>query len=227
MDRDAFESEVLALARSGERVTAANVSARLGLSLRSCQTLLEMMARDGGLQRESGEGDLIVYRLGGRGAPSPKRASAPPPSSERPAPRARGVVEATRDVQDQVIAAAGHIVVKQAGERLQAAIGVEPKHKRNLGIAALAGMLLGPIGLYYAAPWLTAIISTAVYLGLRWLPFWPTEGMWKFWLVVHLGFALASFLFAVRYNRAGERAPLLPPRGARPKKSKPSPPADD
>jgi DNA-binding Lrp family transcriptional regulator len=233
MDRDAFEAEVVALAKSGGRVTPAAIGARIGLSERTCQTLLDMMVRDGKLQREPGDDDAPVYRVRASEPPARKRASEPEPEreSEPRVARARAkVAEATRDVQDQVIAAAGQIVVKQAGERIQAAIGVDPKSRRSLGIAALAGMLLGPLGLFYAAPWMTAIISTAVYLGLRWLPFWPTEGMWKFWLVVHLVFALVSFLYAVRFNRTGDRATLFPPRqgGAKgAKKAKPSAPPED
>jgi hypothetical protein len=248
MNRDAFEAEVVALAKDGGRVTVANVAARTGLSLRTCQTLLEMMARDGGLDRggpgdpgdgESDDDALVVYRVRGldrAGAREPARVQErggdrARPSGERP----RGkVVEATREeprealrgLHDEVIAAAGSIVVKQAGERIQAAMGVEPTSKRHLGAAALAGLLLGPLGLFYAAPWMVSIVATAAYLALRWLPFWPTDGMWKFWLVVHLGFALASFLYAVRFNRAGERAPLLPAR-AKKRVAPPSTPRAD
>ncbi len=214
MDREAFEAEVLALAGSG-RVTVADVSARSGLTERTCETLLARMVRDGRLDRDGDEA-APAYR-----APARERAR----GSERPAPRrseppadeARsGLGEIERDVHGEVIAAAGKLVVAQAGERIQAAIGMAHNDRRSLGIAALAGLLLGPLGLFYAAPWATAIVATAVYLGLRWLPFWPTEGAWRFWLVVHALFGFASFLYAVRFNRTGERSPLLPPR---PKKS--------
>lgn len=226
MNRDAFEAEVVALANEGGRVTVANVAAKTGLSLRTCQTLLDMMTRDGALDRDDPEDDreAAVYRVRGldrKGARAERAERAERPeakrASEPPAQKVRVKVdEATRGVQDEVYAAAGKIVVKQAGERIQAAMGaagIDVKAKRHLGIAALAGLLLGPLGLFYAAPWINAIVASAVYLGLRWLPFWPTDGMWKFWLVVHLLFAFASFLYAVRFNRVGERVPLLPGLG--------------
>jgi hypothetical protein len=52
--------------------------------------------------------------------------------------------------------------------------------------------------------------------------------MWKFWVVVHLLSAFASFLYAVRFNRVGERAPLLPGLGKKKAKGgKKAPPSDD
>jgi hypothetical protein len=238
MNRDAFEAEVVALANGGGRVTVANVSAKTGLSLRTCQTLLDMMMRDGALDRDD-DGEAAVYRVRGldraghAGArterterPEPKRESEPPAQKVRVK-----LDEATRGVQDEVIAAAGKIVVKQAGERIQAAMGaagIDVKAKRNLGIAALAGLLLGPLGLFYAAPWINAILASAVYLLLGWLPFLRIDGMWKFWVVVHLLSAFASFLYAVRFNRVGERAPLLPGLGKKKAKGgKKAPPSDD
>ena len=140
-------------------------------------------------------------------------------SSEPPAQKLRTKLDdASRGMQDEVVAAAGKIVVKQAGEKLQAAMGaagIDLKAKRRLGVAALAGLLVGPLGLFYAAPWINAIVASAVYLALGWLPFLRGDGMWKFWVVVHVLSAFASFLYAVRFNRVGERAPLLPGLGKR------------
>lgn len=86
--------------------------------------------------------------------------------------------------------------------------------QRDLRIAALLGLLGGPIGLLYAAPLLTAGIASALYVAaVLALVFVPLIGMAAlFYLVplVHLACAALGPAYAWRFNRVGARSALLP-----------------
>lgn len=86
--------------------------------------------------------------------------------------------------------------------------------QRDLRVAALLGLLGGPLGLLYSAPLLTAGIASAVYVAaVLALLFVPLIGMAAlFYLVplVHLACAALGPAYAWRFNRVGARSALLP-----------------
>lgn len=86
--------------------------------------------------------------------------------------------------------------------------------QRDLRVAALLGLLGGPFGLLYSAPWLTAGIASALYLGvvlaLLFIPLIGTAALFYLVPLVHLACAALGPAYAWRFNRVGARSPLLP-----------------
>jgi hypothetical protein len=197
MDQDDFEAEVVALASEGTTVTAANLSAQTRLSPRTCETLLERMVRDGRLERENAvDGDVQVYRVRGLATKAKKRVLVD-----------EGIEDA---LHREVLGAAGKIVVQQAVQQVRVKVGIDPAAKRNPLIGAAIGLLFGPFGLLYAAPWRPALISCAVYLVVYLTPLSRSfDGFWKLGLAANVVFAILSALYVWRFNRVGERAPLF------------------
>ena len=195
MNRDEFEAIVVSMVSGGERVSVTEVSERVGLSVRSVTTLLDALVRDGTLDRDEGA-DVTTY-----GEPRLVR---------------RGVGarldDAERAVRDDMLDAAGRLLAEGATARVEVVLEQDALVQRKYGIAALVGLLFGPLGLFYVAPWKTSGLATLVYLGVRWVPFFPSEGMWKFWLAVHVLCALVNTAYTFRFNREGGRSPLLPSR---------------
>jgi len=89
-----------------------------------------------------------------------------------------------------------------------------PKARRDLRLAALFGILGGPIGLFYAAPLLTAGIASAIYaaavLALLFIPLIGTAALFYLVPLVHLACAALGPAYAWRFNRVGARSALLP-----------------
>lgn len=89
-----------------------------------------------------------------------------------------------------------------------------PKAQRDLRLAALFGLLGGPIGLFYSAPLLTAGIASAIYvaavLALLFIPLIGTAALFYLVPLVHLACAALGPAYAWRFNRVGARSPLLP-----------------
>jgi hypothetical protein len=86
--------------------------------------------------------------------------------------------------------------------------------QRDLRIAALLGLLGGPIGLLYSAPLLTAGIASALYVGvalaLLFIPLIGTAALFYLVPLVHLASAALGPAYAWRFNRVGARSALLP-----------------
>jgi hypothetical protein len=86
--------------------------------------------------------------------------------------------------------------------------------QRDLRVAALAGLLGGPIGLFYSAPLLTAGIASALYVGvvlaLLFIPLIGTAALFYVIPLVHLACAALGPAYAWRFNRVGARSALLP-----------------
>lgn len=86
--------------------------------------------------------------------------------------------------------------------------------RRDLRLAALFGLLGGPIGLFYSAPLLTAGIASAIYvaavLALLFVPLIGTAALFYLVPLVHLACAALGPAYAWRFNRVGARSPLLP-----------------
>jgi hypothetical protein len=195
VNRDEFEAVVLSMVNDGDRVTATEVSDRIGLSVRTCTTLLDALVHDGSLDRDEDD-DNATY-----GKPRIVRRGAGP-----------RLDDAERSLRNGTIDAAGRLLADGATARVEVVLEQDALLRRKYGVAALVGLLLGPLGLVYVAPWKTAGLWTLVYLGVRWLPFLPSDGMWKLWLAVHALCALVNLAYTFRFNREGGRSPLLPSR---------------
>jgi hypothetical protein len=92
--------------------------------------------------------------------------------------------------------------------------GATKRPQKDLRVGAGLGLVAGPLGFFYAAPYPVAIAASLAYVaGLVGLNFIPVVGtMLVAYLVpiVHLTSAVAGAGYTWRYNRAGRRAALLP-----------------
>lgn len=203
-EQDRFERDVVTLAADGTPLTVANVTARTRLPPRKVESMLDQMVSAGLLDSDVDERDaVVVYRV--RGLSAKAR-----PRSEQ-AVRDR-LAELARDAGlSPVRSAAARVVVKQA--TAQAVSAVRDAHRsgeKSVVVGGLLGLFLGPLGLAYAAPWLVVLISTVAYVVAASVPI--VRSIFGFFaLFIHLGFAIAGALYALRYNKAGRRSPLLPP----------------
>ncbi len=88
------------------------------------------------------------------------------------------------------------------------------KGSKDLRVGAGLGLVLGPFGFFYAAPYPVAILASMAYVAAAvGLNFIPVIGSVVFAYVVplvHLSSAVASAGYTWRYNRSGRRAALLP-----------------
>ncbi len=199
MDRDQFESEVLALAAEGTKVTVANVAVRTRLPPRKVEAMLDDMVRHGHIHSDIDEADaVVVYTVKGL---SPKVARKVTAQRER---------EAYDDLQDRAMRSAGQVLVKQAATRAKGVIMAKPAAgEKSILYGGLFG-LLGPIGLAYAAPWLHVLVTTAIYVVAFSLP--VVRSIAGFFLLpIHIVTVFLGMAYAWRFNKEGKRAPILPP----------------
>ena len=199
MDQDRFEAEVIAIAHEGTALTVANVAARTRMAPRKVEAMLDAMLRGGHLDSDIDETEgMIVYRVKGLTAK----------------PRARVAVDsAIDDVHKNMMRSAGEVLVRQAGARAKAAVLTPPKKgEKSILYGALFG-LLGPLGLAYAAPWMTVLISVVVYAIYCAMVKIPVLGYLLAYGVplIHLACVFAGAAYAHRFNKFGKRMPLLPP----------------
>ncbi len=86
--------------------------------------------------------------------------------------------------------------------------------QRDLRVAAVLGLLFGPFGLFFAAPWLTAALASLAYAvvvtALFFIPLLGTVLLTYTVPIVHLVCAVLAPIYAWRFNRVGARSPLLP-----------------
>ena len=206
MDRDRFEALVIALAADGLPITVANVSARSGVAPRKAEAMLDDMVRAHHLESDVDEREaVIVYRVRGLSAnvsgSVKKRVAGPTVGSM------------ASDAHDRVVRAAGEVVVRQAASRARAAVLAPTRDgEKSVVYGALFG-LLGPIGLAYAAPWMTVVLGTLVY-AIAWKIPVVHSIVAMLAVLIHLACALLGAAYAWRYNRGGRRAPLLTPEAA-------------
>jgi len=92
--------------------------------------------------------------------------------------------------------------------------GATKRPQKDLRVGAGLGLVVGPLGFFYAAPYPVAIAASVAYVaGLVGLNFIPVVGsMLVAYLVpiVHLSSAVAAAGYTWRYNRTGRRTALLP-----------------
>ena len=201
MDRDQFESEVVALASEGTPLTIANVAARTRMPPRKAEAMLDDMLRGGHLDTEIDEREgVLVYRMKGLTPGAGKK---------------RVAVDSRREGSSGgFMSAASDVLVRQTAQRAKAAVMANPSGGRSILWGIGLGAVFGPLGLLYAAPIVTALLGTVAYLiTLKVLGWIPLVSMLVPLVValVHISSAALGGLSAHRFNKAGKRMPLLPP----------------
>jgi hypothetical protein len=186
MKLDDFEMAVIDLAHDGVRITVPNVVARLKVPPTKAEAWLDELGAKGRLEVEV-DGDGIVYY------------------------RVRGLT--TRARADRAgLVPYGERAVRQAAEgALRERFGQSslPKDKRkNLLVAFLAALILPGLGLFYAAPWIAAIVATLGAIVLLWLAKIPLIGG-IIAAATALTSGVAGLLYAVEYNKTGKRTHIF------------------
>lgn len=154
----------------------------------------------------------------------PKSAAAPA-AQKTAAGKGVDAIDSLREgfdaLRDRVVKDAATRVVREklgledeAPAPRRGASGRAKRPQRDLRVAALLGLLGGPIGLLYSAPWLTAGIASALYVGvvlaLLFVPLIGTAALFYLVPLAHLACAALGPAYAWRFNRVGARSPLLP-----------------
>lgn len=137
---------------------------------------------------------------------------------EREPDVAEDLMKKVTDLKDEFVKNAAKAAVKEKlgiddDEDVQRVHGT-PKNVKDLRVGAGLGLVLGPFGFFYAAPYPVAIATSLAYVAAAvGLNFIPVVGSVIFAYVVplvHLSSAVASAGYTWRYNRSGRRAALLP-----------------
>lgn len=156
-----------------------------------------------------------------RERPAPARAVA---KGERKGDRgerpdvAEDLYRKVNDLKDEFVKSAAKAAVKEKlgldddDDRVKVHGAV--KGSKDLRVGAGLGLVLGPFGFFYSAPYPVAILASMAYVAAAvGLNFIPVIGSVVFAYVVplvHLSSAVASAGYTWRYNRSGRRAALLP-----------------
>ena len=187
MKLDDFEMAVIDLAHDGVRLTVPNVVARLKVPPTKAEAWLDELGAKGRLEVEV-DGDGIVYY------------------------RVRGLTTKAARGDRGGLVPYGERAVRQAAEgALRDRFGQStlPKDQRkNLLVAFLAALLLPGLGLFYAAPWVAAILGTLAAMVLLWLAKLPLIGG-IIAAATALTSGVAGLLYAVEYNKSGKRTHIL------------------
>jgi len=245
MNQGDFEAQARAMARADGYVTASKLAAELRLSEADAKAQLQVMYDGGGLELDL-EGDDFVYRLAGtvQGTPGPA-----PPATREPAetPSADRRVEVDADGEDSEPQDEGEAadsgpgvtdelrdattaLVKQGRTAVaNAALGaltddpgaqeLQDDDKKKLLYGIGLGAIFPGVGLFYAAPLLSAGLATAaVLLVLGILQLIPVIGT-ILSLYVFGAFMLVSGilggLYTHKFNDTGRRTRLLKPKEGR------------
>lgn len=193
MSREEFERVVRAMRAEGVPLSMPNLMVRTELPRHTIQDWLDDLDR-----------------------PKPKADDAP---AKTTAGKGVDAIDQLREsigaLKDRVVKDAATRVVKEKlgiSDEPAAARGKRPK--RDLRVAAGLGLLGGPLGLFYAAPLITAGIASAIYVAavllLMFVPLIGTAALFYIVPLVHLACAALGPAYAWRFNRVGARTALLP-----------------
>lgn len=151
-------------------------------------------------------------------APAPTRSAAKGERKGDKGDVADELYRKVNDLKDEFVKSAAKAAVKEKlgldddDDRVK--VHGSLKASKDLRVGAGLGLVLGPFGFFYAAPYPVAILASMAYVAAAvGLNFIPVIGSVVFAYVVplvHLSSAVASAGYTWRYNRSGRRAALLP-----------------
>jgi hypothetical protein len=147
-------------------------------------------------------------------------AKRPPPTSKRAEAGAEDLLRKVGGLKDEVMRAAAKAAVREKlgldtdedDRPVHGARGT--KTSKDLRVGAGLGLVLGPMGFFYAAPFSVAITASVAYLaaviGLQFVPVLGSLLVAYIVPIVHISSALVGAGYTWRYNRTGRRGALLP-----------------
>lgn len=185
-----FETEVTRLADSGVRLTVANVAARLHLPSAKTEKWLDELTKTGKLDLEIDEDHgIIVYSVRGLIPRRMPRADVHPGTELRIAQMEADLERSP--TQPHALSPLGR-----------------PRRQKSVVVAFLAAAFLPGIGLFYAAPFSSALLLTIACILLMKLAVLPIVG-WAIGGAVALASGVAGALYASAFNRTGERTEIV------------------
>jgi hypothetical protein len=249
MDRAEFEDRARAMAETQGYVTAATLSDELGLSEADAKAQLQLMYDGGALELDLEGDDFVYRLKGQvKGTPAAEPAARPapdeldgeglaqlearledepdPPDSSppdsSPPDSGPGVADELREATTDLVKHGRSAVTQAAFGALANEPGaeeLEDDERKKLLWGIGLGALFPGVGLFYAAPFLSAGLATAAVLAvLGILQLIPVIGT-ILSLYVFGAFMLASGilggLYTHRFNKTGRRTRLLTPREGR------------
>ena len=203
MNQEAFNKTVRAMKAEGIALSMPNLMVRTELPRATIEEWLEEL-------------DHPVAKPGGRAG---EGKSARRPSVDPADDVAGALFDRMADLKNDLARTAATAMVKDKlgidddVERVSPSPLSERKMKDLRWGAGLG--LLGPLGLFYSAPYPVAALATAGYIALWALSFLPIVGTLVGYLlpIAHLAAALAGAAYTWRYNRTGKRSALVPDGG--------------
>ncbi len=205
MKRGDFNDYVRGVVTAGGAITLSTVAGKLDVPKADAKAWLEQLYEDGELELELDLDENFVYRRG-------KKLRNKGSSSRSAADK---MTDALAPLGSDALARAAKEAVKEKAK--QALLGRDddnPNHKKMLWGLGL-GFFLPGVGLFYAAPWLTAIVTTAavaLIVGiLSLLSGIPILGGMLMYIVVGVLMLISGVLGGIytwQYNKNGERTRL-------------------
>lgn len=217
MTREEFEKTIRAMKAEGVALSMPNLMVRTELPRATIEDWLEEM--EAGRKPPPREA---------RDAPKAAKSSGKPSEAEEKGDLAGDLLRKMEDLKGDLVKTAAAEVLKEklgladdedegsSGDGRSKAVATVEKPRKDLRVAGVLGMVLGPLGLTYSAPWKVAVPASAGYLVLLALTRVPGLGavlglfVPSVMVLIHLACAAGGAAYAWRFNRTGKRAALLP-----------------
>lgn len=208
MSRDEFEKTVRAMRAEGVPLTMPNLMLRTELPRSTIEEWLEDLEQSE--RRPSAKAAA---------KPSPKTAVKDKDDDEG----APNILNRMNDLKNEIVKNAATAAVK---EKLGIPDDEEDEDDDHIHGSARArdlkdlrwgaglGLVAGPLGLFYSAPYQVAGVASAIYLAgiflLRLVPVVGSAFLAYLIPLIHIGCAVAGAAYTWRYNRTGRRSALMP-----------------
>jgi hypothetical protein len=238
MSRAAFESAVRDATRDGGAVRVNEIAAKVGVSREEAKGYIDAMYAAGELELDLDGDDFVYRRKRKKGDPLPpsrievspapkpvakKRAPEPEPEPDEPEEKPvkkgkeKSVIDSAKEAATGALVPIRDTLLKEAAkEAAKRALGGDDEPsagpKKSMAWGVGLGLLLPGAGLFYSAPWITAILATvAVGLVMTILSYLPIIGPALTYIVFGL-FMVASgglgAIYTYQFNKTGKRTRL-------------------
>ena len=204
MEFDEFESKVMDLwMTTAIPMSRANIAYYTGAPRKLLAMWLDRMISQGILELDSDDEGALLWIVPGSPRPASPRDFA---ELQKQRQFGAGVASAGgNSLDDSLVTSSAKSLMRRAKHEMQAST---EEGKKSLAMSGGLSLFFGPLGWLYAGAWKEAIPAAAGFAFLYWLL--PS------FLVMPLLFAampisaIAGLAYAWKYNKHGERRPLLP-----------------
>ena len=201
MTREEFERTVRAMKSEGVALSMPNLMVRTELPRHVIEDWLEEMDDPRRKAPTKVDGKLTKPR---RDGDNPDAADA--------------IFQRVNELKDEFVKGAAKAAVREklglGDDDEESVHGARVKPSKDLRVGGGLGLVLGPFGFFYAAPYPVAILASLAYVavgvGVNFIPVFGAALFAYMVPLVHIGSGIASAGYTWRYNRSGKRAALLP-----------------